>query len=144
VSPELFNAFPRRSLTVRDAIATGFESTFSYRPRTKEQDHAIDRILSYFSEVLGERNVDTTLFASLPSGEQSLVLLFRALISKPPLVILDEVFAGMDEKMVGLSKEYIRNQLGENQAAVFVTHWKEEVPWGEDVVKTMSLTSQKP
>lgn len=153
VSPEIFNAFPRRvgggiGLTVREAIATGFESTFSYRPRTQEQDYEIDEILNYFRSALGPligldwRINDTVPFATLPIALQSLVLLLRALVGRPKLIILDEVFAGMDDQMVALSKQYLRNELGEDQAVIFVSHWEEEVPWGEGEIKRFKLGTQ--
>ena len=73
-------------------------------------------------------------FAMLSSGEQGLVLLLRALVGKPPLLILDEVFAGMDAKMIDVAKEYLSRRLDSSQAVIFVTHWEEEVPWkGSDL-----------
>ncbi len=77
-------------------------------------------------------------FAALSSGEQSLVLLMRALVGQPPLVILDEVFAGMDSRMISVARAYLRERLDPKQAVVFVTHWEDEVPW--DVESTLKLT----
>jgi len=140
VSPELFNAFPRRmgpqGLTVRDAIGTGFQSTFSYRKVSEAENSQISAILqelgpsawsdgsSSRQETFGEE-----LFASLTSGEQSLVLLMRALISRNRLLILDEPFAGMTDKMVLSAKNFLATRLKDHQAVVFITHWEHEVPW---------------
>ncbi|KAG8907060.1 hypothetical protein FRB99_005437 [Tulasnella sp. 403] len=155
VSPELFNAFPRRmgpqGLTVRDAIATGLHSTFAYRVRTPEEDARVDEILRDLGPEKWDYDDDGTsgtakrtqdtfaaqLFAALPMGEQSLVLLMRALVAKAPLIILDEAFAGMSENMVNVAKAYLRDALEERQAAVFITHWEEEVPWPD--VKRLTL-----
>lgn len=82
---------------------------------------------------------DARLFAELPPGEQSLVLLLRALVNKPPLLILDEVFSGMDARMVEVARKYLRESLDEKQAVVFVTHWAEEVPWEGDMVRRLKL-----
>ena len=72
-------------------------------------------------------------FTDLSPGEQSMVLLMRALVNRPALLILDEVFAGMDGRMVEVAKTYLREGLEEKQAVVFVTHWEEELPWGREV-----------
>jgi len=70
------------------------------------------------------------LFASLTPGEQSLVLLMRALINEPKFLILDEAFSGMDERMVDVATRYLREKVGEEQSVVWVSHWEGEVPWG--------------
>jgi len=147
VSPELYNAFPRRQpgLSVREAIATGFESTFSYRPRTQAMDERIDELLAELgpaawgkgATVKTQMKWDEQPFASLTPGEQSVALLLRALVNRPSLLILDEVFAGMDDKMVEVAKTYLRDRLDGKQAVVFVTHWEEEVPW--DAVQRIML-----
>lgn len=82
---------------------------------------------------------DTKPFASLPPGEQSLVLFMRSLVSKAPLLILDEVFAGMDSRMIAAASEYLRNQLDPKQAVVFITHWEEEVPWDARFTRKIRL-----
>ncbi|KAG9006163.1 hypothetical protein FRB94_012250 [Tulasnella sp. JGI-2019a] len=147
VSPELFNAFPRRAgpqgLTVRDVIGTGLHSTFSYRPRTADDEARIDKIISKlgperWSESTSASPTSNTRtnasfasesFALLPVAEQSLVLVIRALVAQSPLLILDEPFAGMTDKMVETVKEYLREDLLDTQAVIFVTHWEQEVPW---------------
>jgi ABC-type transport system involved in cytochrome c biogenesis ATPase subunit len=81
-------------------------------------------------------------FAELPAGMQSVVLLMRALVGRPPLVLLDEVWAGMDDGMVRAARAYLRGGVGvgEDQAVVVVSHWEDEVPWSvEDGVKRFRL-----
>ncbi|KIK87929.1 hypothetical protein PAXRUDRAFT_14427 [Paxillus rubicundulus Ve08.2h10] len=69
-------------------------------------------------------------FIDLSSGEQSIVLLMRALVSRPQLVLLDEVWAGMDDGMVRAARRYLRGGgIETDQAVVVVSHWEEEVPW---------------
>jgi len=119
---------------------------FCYRRRTPEEEVQIDALLAElgpeaWSDVAMETNevFGKRYFAELPPGEQSLVLLLRALIGKPPLLILDEVFAGMDARMIGVAKRYLREKLEPHQAAVFVTHWEEEVPWAKEDVRRLKL-----
>jgi hypothetical protein len=80
-------------------------------------------------------------FAELPAGVQSVVLLMRALVGRPPLVLLDEVWAGMDDGMIRAARAYLRGDgVGKDQAVIVVSHWEDEVPWGvEDGVKRFKL-----
>ena len=72
-------------------------------------------------------------FTDLSGGEQSVVLLMRALVGRPPLVLLDEAWAGMDEGMVEAARVYLREGgLEDGQACIVVSHWEEEVPWGPE------------
>lgn len=69
-------------------------------------------------------------FVDLSGGEQSIVLLMRALVSHPQLVLLDEVWSGMDENMVRAARRYLcEGGVGSDQAVVVISHWEEEVPW---------------
>ncbi|KAG8790432.1 hypothetical protein FRC12_011860 [Ceratobasidium sp. 428] len=139
VSPELFNAFPRRlpGLTMRDAIATGFDATFAFRKRTQEEDARLNELTREFEFGMGKEGDKE--FALLDAGEQALVLLMRALVAKAPLLILDEPFAGMDDRTIEKAKEYLVKRLEPYQAVVLVTHWKEEVPWPSSTVQQVEL-----
>ena len=69
-------------------------------------------------------------------GEQRIVLLMRALVSRPPVVLIDEVWSGMGEGMIfALRRNWTEGDgAGEGQAVVVITHWEEDVPWvGEEV-----------
>jgi len=80
-------------------------------------------------------------FSGLPAGVQSVVLLMRALVGRPPLLLLDEVWSGMDDSMIRAARAYLRaDGVGEEQAVVVISHWEDEVPWGvEDGVKRFRL-----
>jgi hypothetical protein len=68
-------------------------------------------------------------FSSLSTGDQRIVLLMRALVGQPPVVILDEVWSGMSSEQISTVKTYLRERVGKEQAVVVVTHWEDEVPW---------------
>ncbi|CAE7086087.1 unnamed protein product [Rhizoctonia solani] len=139
VSPEQFSAFPRRlpGLSVRDAIGTGFDSTYAFRLRTKEEEARIDELIDAFGFGVGKDGEKE--FALLSAGEQALVLFMRALVSKASLLILDEPFAGMDDSTVTKTKRYLSEKLAPHQAVILVTHWDEEVPWPSTVVRQLQL-----
>jgi molybdate transport system ATP-binding protein len=66
-------------------------------------------------------------FQEISFGEQRLVLLIRALVQQPDLLILDEPFQGLDSNKIGLSKALL-NEFCKNKTLIFVTHYKGEIP----------------
>ncbi|GAA5986680.1 hypothetical protein JCM5350_001450 [Sporobolomyces pararoseus] len=140
VSPEIFNSFPRKygeqGLTVYDTIVTGFESIYSFRKPTEPQKLKIDALLSSFSDhpALSRRNRSEflgKLFASLTPGEQAFVLLLRALVKQPELLILDEPFQGMDLETIRIVKKWLNDEDDyerKEQSIVLISHFEEEIP----------------
>ncbi|TEB38022.1 P-loop containing nucleoside triphosphate hydrolase protein [Coprinellus micaceus] len=168
LSPELFDAFPRREpgMSVWDAVQTGFggvfvpagegvgmasvDDIFEDGKRDEVREWRVKRCWEVLealgpnswadkqvSQTPGEGASEATeAFAarpitSLTQGEQRVVLLMRALVGRAPLVILDEVWSGMEEGMINAVKAYFKSgrAFGDHQAVVVVTHWEEEVPW---------------
>jgi len=62
-------------------------------------------------------------------SKKRLVLLARALVKDPPLLLLDEPSQGLDEEQAELLKNLIE-QICEhaNKTLIYVTHLKEEIP----------------
>ncbi|KAJ7583002.1 P-loop containing nucleoside triphosphate hydrolase protein [Mycena floridula] len=154
VSPELFDAFPRRpNTTVWDVVGTGFDATFIAQGQHNVGKGVLKELsaedlqwrLGRMDNVLEGLSpkgstFKTRLFVDLSAGEQRLVLLMRALVGRPGLVILDELWSGMDESTITAARSYLRNDVGDDQAVVVISHWDEEVPWGkEDGLKTYQL-----
>ncbi|KAF7969618.1 hypothetical protein HWV62_26789 [Athelia sp. TMB] len=162
VSPEIANAFPRRAnTTVWDAVGTGFDGGFmsagaggvgiglkggltpdesawrvarvwevlrAMGPHTWTQHSPSEAEAQAAAEAFSKR-----AFVDLTPGEISMVLLMRALVGRPPLLLLDEVWSGMDDGMVAAARAYLRGEgVQAEQAVVVISHWAEEVPWGED------------
>jgi len=69
-------------------------------------------------------------FNAVSYGEQRLVLLARALVKRPPLLVLDEPCQGVDGPHRDRFLEQV-NELGNRGDAtiIFVTHVREELPW---------------
>ena len=68
-------------------------------------------------------------FLTLSSGEQRLVLLARAFVKDPDLLILDEPFQGLDPMVRTRAKSVVEAFCRrENKTLLFVTHYPELLP----------------
>ncbi|MCK0189371.1 ATP-binding cassette domain-containing protein [Arenibacter sp. F20364] len=66
------------------------------------------------------------LFADLSAGQQRMVMTARAMIKHPPLLILDEPTAGLDDESAALFISLVNKIAKESKSAiVFVSHRKE-------------------
>jgi len=203
VSPEMFDAFPRRhpGMNLWEAVGTGFNGGFVPRNRgattrstvgwvdvdddelgsgwynlsNHEKEARREEIRKWrmgrcwevlealgpaswtlksssLSQLKTQPSPETVAFASIhfssiSPGEQRLVLLMRALVGRPPLVLLDEAWSGMDDGMITAARRYLRGDdltygmagIGEDQAVVVITHWEDEVPWVREEVKKFRL-----
>jgi len=123
LSPE-FHLYFTEPLNAFDTAATGFHDALVYRPITTEQKQAIQRLFDEFRLTpLAEKR-----FSRLSTGEQRQVLLVRALVKSPPLLILDEPFQGLDAVAIERAKTWLNENLTKDQTLIFVTHYAEEIP----------------
>jgi molybdate transport system ATP-binding protein len=123
VSPE-FHLYFTEPLTAERTAATGFFDTLADRLTTPEQTARVRELFAAF----GITHLQDRLFRSLSTGEQRLVLLVRALVKRPPLLILDEPFQGFDISLVRRCRAWLDDELGEEQTLLFVTHDLDEMP----------------
>jgi molybdate transport system ATP-binding protein len=123
LSPELHLYFTE-PLTAQQAAATGFFDALVCRATTPQQDAAVRERFGQF----GITTLAQRLFARLSTGEQRLVLLIRALVKEPALLILDEPFQGLDGTWAARLRDWIDQRLRPDQTLLFVSHHPEEVP----------------
>jgi molybdate transport system ATP-binding protein len=127
VSPA-FHLDYRISSPVINVILSGyFDSVGLYEQPGDEKISLARQWLS----LLGLSAYENASFRSLSFGQQRLLLIVRALVKQPPLLILDEPLQGLD----GLGRELVRRfaeflmQNGETQI-LFVSHHEGDAPRG--------------
>ncbi len=122
-SPEIHAFFPR-NLSIRQTLENAWADTFLGTPRLKyENDVTVDTCLRWFEAELNpaftplttsfltriwksEKGFPSSIdwadkirFGDAPFSAQRVALFLRAIIKKPDLVVLDEAFSGMDDRV---------------------------------------------
>lgn len=126
VSPELHLYFPQH-LTARQVVLTGLTDTLT-PPKTV--GHATEADLAALFGYFGLSHCETQPLGHLSAGQQRLVLLMRALIKNPPVLILDEPFQALDARHTVLARQLIDGLT--NKTILFVTHDRGELPVSVD------------
>ena len=125
VSPEMFRAY-LKNLPVIDIVASGlFDTVGLYRRPKPEQLF----ICEWWLDIFGISNLKDRNFLQLSSGEQRLVLLTRAFVKDPDLLILDEPLHGLDNYHCRFVKDIIEAFCRRSdKTLIMVTHYQEELP----------------
>ncbi len=126
LSPELHLYFPVEA-TAFKAIASGFFDATGVYFRTLTEPQT-ERVL-HLAALMGVEHILERPLQKLSKGEQRLVLLARALVKNPPLLILDEPCQGLDIGAVEHFKEIVNAvcQTGE-RTLIYVSHYPHEIP----------------
>lgn len=134
-SPELHTFFDGQ-LTAREVVLSGLTDFF--RPPksiTAAEGDCLRTLLGYAD--LDARHEE--YFHRFSTGEQRLLLLLRALIKAPPVLLLDEPFQGMDASNVYRCKRLLDSVMTAERTVVFISHFREEVPEGIDLEVVITL-----
>lgn len=84
------------------------------------------RLAGQWLKLLGLYDKRDTHFRELTRGEKRLVMTARAMVKHPPLLILDEPTAGLDDKSAALFVALVNKIAKESDSAIlFVSHRKE-------------------
>lgn len=125
VSPEMHRAYNRDMPAIR-IVASGLKDSVGLYVKPSEGDYEICRKWMRF---FGIENIADKTFLKLSSGEQRMVLLARAFVKDPELLILDEPLHGLDAERGELVKDIINTFCQRNnKTLIMVTHYKENLP----------------
>ena len=125
VSPELHLYFDTGA-NCFEVIASGlFDTIGLFRPLTAQQEETT----LLWMQLLSLQELRTRRLAQLSTGQQRMVLLARALIKNPPMLILDEPSQGLDEEQTAYFRSLV-TALCEafNKTLIYVSHYRQELP----------------
>jgi molybdate transport system ATP-binding protein len=107
-------------------MASGLNDTVGLYTRTNEAERECCR---WWMRIFGIEQLEKRPFLSLSSGEQRLVLVARAFVKDPQLLILDEPLHGLDDTNRLLVKNIIEAYCqNKTKTLIMVTHYEEELP----------------
>ncbi|BDZ39012.1 ABC transporter ATP-binding protein [Microbacterium suwonense] len=119
----------RSPLTVRQVVLTGATGTTELMNRWHPASELVERA-DHLIDLLGLGALDGATWPTMSQGERGRVLIARALLPDPPLLLLDEPSTGLDvaarEQLLETIDLLHRTQPG--LATVLVTHHLEELP----------------
>ena len=125
VSPEMHRAY-LKDLPAIEIVASGLHDSVGLyvRPRPEQLDTCL-----HWMRVFGIEELASRTFLKLSSGEQRMVLLARAFVKDPELLILDEPLHGLDTER----REMVRTLIDAfcsrpDKTLIMVTHYPEELP----------------
>ena len=125
VSPEMHRAYLRDLPAVR-IVASGLKDSVGLYVKPTEEEYGICR---FWMDIFGLKGLEERTFLKLSSGEQRLVLLARAFVKDPELLIFDEPLHGLDNRNRRLVKDVIETFCRRrNKTMIMVTHYQEELP----------------
>src|SRR5688572_28628630 len=109
----------------REVVGTGLDRTdIPMRPLSEPESRLVGRLLGRLAVAhLAERR-----FLTLSYGERRLVLIARALASRPRLLLLDEVANGLDAPNRAHFQRWLAGTARASMPWVFATHRREDVP----------------
>ena len=125
VSPEMHRSY-KQNIPAIEIVASGLKDTIGLYTRPNEDEKEQCR---KWMRIFGIGEMAERRFMEMSSGEQRLVLLARAFVKEPDLLILDEPLHGLDDvnrrKVKEIVDEYCQNP---EVTLIYVTHYQEELP----------------
>jgi len=125
VSPEMHRSY-HRNLPAIEVVASGLKDTIGLyvRPTAEERQQCL-----WWMRLFGVDHLADRSFLQLSSGEQRLLLVVRAFVKDPDLLILDEPLHGLDDRNRELVKSIVEAFCRRpEKTLVYVSHYREEWP----------------
>ena len=126
VSPEMHRSY-KQNIPAIQIVASGLKDTVGLyvKPNDVEKAQCRKWLTNFGIGHLADRK-----FLEMSSGEQRLVLLARAFVKEPDLLILDEPLHGLDDANRRMVKEHVDDYCQDSsKTLIYVTHYQEELPY---------------
>ena len=125
VSPEMHRSY-RQNIPSIQIVASGLKDTIGLYTKP---NHAEKEQCRKWLNVFSIGHLEERKFMEMSSGEQRLVLLARAFVKEPDLLILDEPLHGLDDYNRKMVKKIVDKYCEEpSRTLIYVTHYQEELP----------------
>ena len=125
VSPEMHRSY-QHNLPAISVVASGLKDTVGLYVRTTPQE---EQQCLWYMRLFGIEQLAQRSFLQLSSGEQRLVLVARAFVKDPDLLILDEPLHGLDDRcrklVLAMVNAYCQRP---SKTLIYVSHYREEWP----------------
>lgn len=123
VGPDLQTAY-RDDLTAREVVASGWFASIGLMDAvTRAQWRRVDEVLEQFNlRELAQGN-----FLRLSYGQRRRVLLARAVVHRPQVLLLDEPLDGLDAGALEYTARFLAEEGGSQLATVIVSHRQESL-----------------
>ena len=125
VSPEMHRGY-KQNIPAIQIVASGLKDTIGLYARPNETEKEQCR---KWLGIFGVGHLAERPFLEMSSGEQRLVLLARAFVKEPSLLILDEPLHGLDDVNRRMVKDLVDEYCQDSEKIlIYVTHYQEELP----------------
>lgn len=125
VSPELHHYFDA-ACSCFEVVASGLFDTIGLFKQLSEKQKTI---VTKWMSLLHLENFEKRLFRQLSNGEQRLILLARALVKNPPMLILDEPCQGLDDEISAWFLALINDICTRmKKTLIYVSHYEKGIP----------------
>lgn len=122
-SPSVTELFIRRN-TVEEMVISGLVDSVGLYQKPSDKQKALAK---QWLETLGFQEKAKKVFNDLPNLEKRMLLIARAMIKHPPLLILDEPSTALDDKSALKITNLINQIAAQSDAAIiYVSHRKEK------------------